>query len=140
VMAASVFIPNKAGMDYVLKQEYGTVGKFLKAGARSVVVAAKLQAGAKTGALKTSIHYTHERASYGQVVKIGSPLPYAAAHHEGTRPHVITGRNGGMLRFTSRNRVIYTRAVMHPGTRPNKYLSDNLGRIYTPRLVSGVFL
>jgi len=134
-----VFVANPVGMDYVLKQEYGMVGKFLKAGARKVVVAAKLQAGVKTGALKASIHFTQERASYGQVVRIGSPLNYAAIHHEGTRPHVITGRNGGMLRFTSRNRVVYTRQVMHPGTRPNKYLSDNLGLVFTPSLRGGAF-
>lgn len=134
-----VFVPNKVGMDFVLKNPYGTVGSFLRAGANKVTAAAKAHVGVNTGALQSSIKYTQERTSYGQRVVIGSSLGYALAHHEGTRPHRITAKSGGMLRFSKQGRVIYSRSVMHPGTKPNKYLSDNLPLVFTPSLNSGVF-
>jgi hypothetical protein len=121
-----VFVENKVGMDYVTKNPYGPVGRDLDRRARKVQAAAVLQAGFKTGALKSSISVTQSRELYGQSAKIGSSLSYALLHHEGSRPHLINGRNGGMLRFTSRGRVVYARQVMHPGTKPNKYLADNL--------------
>ena len=135
-----VYVPNKAGLDYTLKQEYGTLGKWMKAGARKVIAGAKAQVGKDTGALMNSITFTHSRSATGQKVQIGSSLGYALAHHEGTRPHRISGRKGGMLRFTSASRVVYTRAVMHPGTRPNKYLADNLTLFYTVSSARGIIM
>lgn len=120
------FVQNRAGMDWTLKNPDGTVGRHMKKISRKIVFAAKAQAGMRTGLLKFSIHGTQERTTTGQLVRIGSNLPYALVHHEGSRPHMIRGRNGGMVRFTQSSRVVYSRAVMHPGTRPNKYLADNL--------------
>jgi hypothetical protein len=62
------------------------------------------------------------------VVTVGSEDPIALLHHEGTRPHVIVPRNAAYLVFWSdrAGRVIYTKRVMHPGTKPNRYLTDNL--------------
>lgn len=134
-----IYVENKAGMDYLLKQEYGTLGKWMKGGARKVVAAAKGQVGKDTSALMNSIMIqSHTRSRTGQSIKIGSNLGYALAHHEGTRPHRISGRKGGMLRFTSQGRVVYTRAVMHPGTRANRYLADNLTLVYTATSVRGI--
>lgn len=61
-------------------------------------------------------------------VIVGSDSPIALLHHEGTRPHVIVPRNAQYLVFFSQRagRVIWARRVMHPGTKPNKYLTDNL--------------
>lgn len=134
------FEPNRAGMDYTLKNVSGTTGMFLRAGATRVVAAAKAQVGVRTGALQSSIKYHQERTSYGQMVKIGSSLPYALPHHEGTRPHRISGRDGGMLRFSSRGRIVYARSVMHPGTRPNKYLADNLALVFSPVYAGSAYL
>ena len=38
----------------------------------------------------------------------------------------ITPDTAEVLRFSSRGRIVYTRVVRHPGTKPNKYLADNL--------------
>lgn len=133
------FVPNRVGMDYTLKNPYGTTGSFLRAGANKVVIAAKAQIETRTGALQSSIMYTQERTSYGQMVKIGSSLPYALIHHQGTRPHAIAARDGEMLRFSSRGRIVYHRSVMHPGTRPNRYLADNLPLVFSPSLRAGAF-
>lgn len=114
-------------MDYLLKQPAGPVGRHLVAKATVIRAMARRQVGFSTGALYASISISnHERSITGQSIRIGSTVSYAYIHHEGSRPHMITGRDGGMLRFTRGSRVVYTRSVMHPGTRPNRYLSDNL--------------
>lgn len=113
-------------LDYYLNNPDGEVGRFLKKRGRLILALAKRQVGVKTGKLKQSINMSHYRASRGQELRIGSSLSYALMHHEGTRPHIITPREAGILRFSSGGRVIYTHKVDHPGTRPNRYLSDQL--------------
>lgn len=113
-------------LDVMLKQPQGEVGRWLRKRGTMIQSAAKAQAGIQTGALKASIKLIHERTVFGQMLTIGSSLSYALVHHEGSRPHVITPKNAKMLRFTSKGRVVYARTVLHPGTRPNKYLADNL--------------
>lgn len=125
-MAESVIIFRPRALDHLLNDPYGPVGRYLFARGRAIMAAAKAQVGVKTGRLKASIHMRQERAPYGQMIRIGSPLSYALMHHEGTRPHIITPNRAQVLRFTSGGRIIYTHAVKHPGTRPNRYLTDNL--------------
>lgn len=116
----------KKTLDFYLNDPFGPVGRDLHKRGRRVERAAKAQVGVATGRLKASIHMRQERSIGGQKVTIGSPLSYALAHHEGTKPHVITPDRAKVLRFSSGGRVIYTRAVRHPGTKPNRYLTDNL--------------
>jgi hypothetical protein len=117
----------KPAMDEMLKSPTGMVGRHLAERARRIVIAAKMQAGVKTGKLKASIHMRHLRGgAAGQYVMVGSNLHYALLHHEGTKPHIIVPNRASVLRFSSGGRVIYTHAVRHPGTRPNRYLTDNL--------------
>jgi len=47
---------------------------------------------------------------------------YAYVHHQGSRPHTITGD----LRFRSGGRITHARIVHHPGTRPNPFLKNAL--------------
>lgn len=65
------------------------------------------------------------------VVQIGSEDEIALWHHEGTQPHVIAPRNGTRLVFWSEeaNRLVFARWVHHPGTRPNRFLTDALAAI-----------
>jgi hypothetical protein len=116
----------KATLDFTLNSPYGPVGRHLYSRGRIIVAAAKAQVGVDTGRLKNSISMSQSRAPYGQSMTIGSPLSYALAHHEGTRPHIITPDRAQALRFTSGSRVVYSRLVRHPGTKPNKFLADNL--------------
>lgn len=113
-------------LDHVLNDPSGDVGKYLAKRGQLIVVAAKRQVGVDTGILKNSIHVRHTRDSNSQQLWIGSLVNHALIHHEGSRPHMIFGHNRGMMRFSSGGRQVYTRAVRHPGTRPNRYLSDNL--------------
>ena len=123
-MATVVF--RKAELDFLLNSPEGDVGKYLAKKGRLITAAAKAQVGVRTGALRSSIHMRHLRDSRGQYVKIGSNLDYALIHHQGTKPHVIRPDRAKVLRFVRGSRIIYTTSVMHPGTKANRYLSDNL--------------
>ena len=123
-MATVVF--RKAELDFLLNSPEGDVGKYLAKKGRLIMAAAKAQVGIRTGALRSSSHMRHLRDSRGQYVKIGSNLDYALLHHQGTKPHVIRPDRAKVLRFVRGSRIIYTTSVMHPGTKANRYLSDNL--------------
>ena len=63
-------------------------------------------------------------------VMVGSESPIAWLHHEGTKAHIIKPKNGKFLVFWVSDgggaRKIFARQVNHPGTKPNRYLTDNL--------------
>lgn len=124
---ANVFVWRKAEKNFLLNSPSGAVGRDLARRAFLVKNAAQAQVGVKTGALKASIRVWHERDPvYGQALRIGSRLNYAYMHHEGTKPHVILPVRAPSLVFTRRGRLIVTDRVNHPGTKPNRYLTDNL--------------
>lgn len=126
-MAQTTIVFRDPELDYLLKSTSGMVGKHIDRLGKLVEAAAKIQVGMKTGALKMSIHTRMSTGTRGPEVRIGSDLSYALLHHQGTKPHLIMPkRAGGMLRFSAGGRIIYTRKVMHPGTRPNHYLTDSL--------------
>lgn len=104
----------------------GLMSKYLRKRGRVIVGAAKRQVGVQTGALRQSIHMRQMRDGRGQYLWIGSENNHAYVHHQGTKPHLITPNEAKILRFTAGSRIIYTHSVMHPGTRANRYLSDQL--------------
>ena len=109
-----------------LKTPAGKLWKVLEHRGKIALVLAKSQVGKKTGALAISIKMSHKPVLRGQELKIGSDNKIAYLHHEGTKPHLITPKNAPQLVFMSRGRIIRTQLVRHPGTKPNKYLSDQL--------------
>jgi len=117
---------NEPALFHLLKDPAGDVGRHMFTRGVMITAAAKAKVGKKTGALAASIGISQEPTAIGQKMTIGSPLSYAYMHHEGTRPHIIRADSGGLLRFSARGRVVYSRAVAHPGTRPNRYLSSFL--------------
>ncbi|WP_329336070.1 hypothetical protein OG252_13050 [Streptomyces sp. NBC_01352] len=44
----------------------------------------------------------------------------------GTRPHPIRPIRARALRFTMGGRMVYAKAVMHPGNKPNNFLKEAL--------------
>lgn len=63
------------------------------------------------------------------VMLVGSEAPHALLHHEGSRPHEIVPRRKKALAFyadSGRGPFVITRRVWHPGTRPNRYLLDQI--------------
>jgi hypothetical protein len=49
---------------------------------------------------------------------------YAAAVHEGSRPHVIRARRADVLHFWSHGREVFRKSVFHPGTRARPFLRN----------------
>lgn len=123
----------QAALRRELQTPSGDLWKYLEVQGAKAVAAAKRQVGVRTGALRKSITMKHLANATGQYLWIGSKKDYAYIHHEGTRPHIITPSRATALRFTSGSRVVYTRVVKHPGTRPNRYLSNQL-RFFMMRL------
>jgi hypothetical protein len=121
---------HRGPFDRFFNQETGEVGRYLKVRGKLVESAAKRQVGVRTGALRASIHMRHSRDPRGQYVTVGSSLPYALMHHQGTRPHMIFPNGPHKLVFMSRGRLIFANAVAHPGTKANRYLSDNLRLVF----------
>jgi hypothetical protein len=127
---ASRVVFREPQMTNMLDNPSGDVGKYMANRGRLLVGMAKRQVGVKTGALRASINMTHSRTGRGQQIRIGSSLPYARLHHEGSPPHLIRPKNARMLRFYSRGQIVFTHMVRHPGTRPNRYLTDNMRRAF----------
>lgn len=44
----------------------------------------------------------------------------------GTAPHLIRPRRKSVLRFEVGGRVVYTKLVRHPGTKPNDFMAEAL--------------
>jgi hypothetical protein len=106
----------------------GEIGTYLSGRSRIMHAQSRIKAKSKggSGQLSASIYLRHLSNNSGQYITMGSSRPYALAVHEGTRPHEIHSQQGKKLRFTGRSgAVVYAKAVMHPGTRANRYL-------YTP--------
>jgi hypothetical protein len=121
-------------LDRVLNDPDGDVGKWLHRQGLKVVAGSKAKVGVRTGTLKDSIKIqSHERVSNGQKMMIGSTVNYAYVHHEGSKPVIITPKGGHrVLRFRVGARIIYGKRVIHPGTKPNRYLKNSL------KLIDGV--
>lgn len=115
----------ETAVDRLLNTEGGAVGRYLGIQGQKIKNVAKARAGGKTGALKASIHVT-KRGRYvaGQYLRVGSMLPYARLHHEGTKPRIIVPQKRRVLRFFVKGVVVFTNIVQYPGTRPNRYLTD----------------
>lgn len=100
------------------------VGYYLRRKGMEMVSAAKRKVGKNTGRLRQSISSNYKKRGTVGVLTITANMPYAKDHHEGTRRHVITPKRAQMLRFSAGSRIVYTRKVEHPGTRPNHFLTD----------------
>ena len=82
----------------------------------------------RPGTLRDSIVTRMVQQGANVVVEVGSEDEVALIHHEGTRPHTIVPRRAPRLVFWSARagKVVIARRVNHPGTRPNRYLTDSL--------------
>lgn len=123
------FHKDQAGWDHVLRAKDGVVGHYMEDKSVELVMLAKLQVGKKTLALMNSINYRLESGGDGLKSTVYSDNSVAFMHHEGTRPHDIQARPGKTMRFEHRGRIVYAKLVHHPGTKPNRYLTDNLRKV-----------
>lgn len=123
------FVLNKLAYEHLTESPNGDVGRFLRRKAIKLQGLAKRQVGVRSGTLRKSINYRVVNRGGGLVATVGSNNRIALMHHNGTRPHIIRPRRAQTLRFYSHGRIVYSKLVHHPGTRPNRYLTDNLSRV-----------
>ena len=118
------FVPDRRAIQSLLHGRDGMVAREIYKRALKVQAGAVRQAHKRTGRLARSIHtemtYRPITGAY-----VGTNVRYAMMHHEGTRAHPIVA-TGRMLTFTSNGKRVYARKVLHPGSVPNRYLTDNL--------------
>lgn len=123
------FVRNQAGWNDMTRNPSGLIGSYFKRKGEMLEQLAKQQVGKKTYMLQRSITNSMSHASTGFIVRVGSDNPIAHLHHEGTKAHTIRPKTAKTLRFNSHGKIVYAKVVHHPGTRPNKYLSDNLRKV-----------
>lgn len=123
------FVVNQVAYKELTESPTGMTGMWLRRRALRLQMLAQIQVGKKTGKLKNDIKYKVVRDSRGLIATVGANNKIALMHHNGTRPHIILPKRAQTLRFFSRGRIVYAKVVHHPGTKPNKYLTDNLSRV-----------
>lgn len=119
---------NEAELNKLLNTPSGAVGRHMRKIGLEIKAGAKALVGVRTGALKRAIYSKQGVRGRVQYVQVGADLPYARDHHEGTRPHRIGSDTGRIMRFNVGGKVVYARRVIHPGTRPRKYLTIPMSR------------
>jgi len=123
-VTSSKLVLNYPKLNAYLNTPAGDLWKWMDRRGDRVVKSAKRQVGVRTGRLRSSIHMRHGVYMRGQELWIGANISYGYMHHEGTRPHIIAPKNGGAL--VLRSGAVVRGAVRHPGTKANKFLTDNI--------------
>ena len=90
---------------------------------------AMMQAGMKTGQTRALMFSRVSGGAGGMVLTVGSNGEAALYHHQGTKSHLILPKYAKTLRFKVNGRIVYAKVVHHPGTRPNRYLTDNMRKV-----------
>lgn len=105
------------------------VGNDLRKRSETLRLYAVKQVGKKTGRLAASIRVHVRDGASGPSSTVGSNNKNALLHHNGTKPHIILPTHGKLLRFSIHGRIVWAHKVVNPGTKPNRYLLDNLRRV-----------
>lgn len=124
-----IFVPDPKGWYDAFQSPSGMTGQFIGGLGRNLASLARAQVGKRDYTLVRSIGYNVSAVNGEVEVEVGSGVRHARLHHDGTTAHMIRAKNASKLRFSQRGRVVYATAVMHPGTKPNRYLTDNLSKV-----------
>ena len=114
---------DEAALHRLLNSTTGPVGRHMRTIGLKIYAGATSMAGHRTGQLRRRMYVSQGTRGRYQYVEVGSKARHAYWLHEGTKPHRILPENGRLLRFNVGGRVVYARKVMHPGTRPNPFLT-----------------
>ena len=121
---------NQRELNLFLNAPGGHVDRDIQRRANRVARGARRQVGKDSGSLARSITVSRSVSATGPEYSVGTSHRLARIHHDGTRPHLVHAKRAQMLRLQSRGRVVYARTVFHPGTKPNRFLTDNLKLAY----------
>lgn len=131
---------HEAAYRHVFQSVDGPVGQDLERRCRSLEVYAMSHAGFDTGALVAAIDSVIFTSTGGDLEArvganpAGEEVGYAYFHHQGTKEHPIFPVRAKMLRFPDRRSgksgFVFRHSVQHPGTAPNPYLTQHLGKVF----------
>ena len=94
---------------------------------RRVVARAKMLAPVDTGYLRNSIRSTASVSGSHAFLDVKVGAKYGRFVHDGTKPHIIRAKTGGVLAFPGAGGVtVFAREVHHPGTRARPFLKQAL--------------
>lgn len=112
----------------ILRLPSGLVRPYIEKKVTEVANLARVQVGVKSGELRASI--SHRMGPVGGEVsgKVKASDWKALMHHEGTKPHKIPAKTK-VLTVPSGQTVLFRQHVNHPGTKPNRFLTDNLKKV-----------
>lgn len=121
----SYFIADKVAIQSLLRDEDEIVYRYIESLAKKVKRLAVIQVGVDTGKLRSSISYEMSNATRVKALIYASDNK-ALMHHEGTKPHMIEATNKKALKFNNGETIVFSKRVHHPGTKPNRFLTDSL--------------
>lgn len=98
---------------------------------RKIATQARADVPVRTGHLGRSIREDpqHFVGPFHVTGGVTAHAEYAAAVHEGSRPHVIRARRAKALSFVWHGQQVFFRKVNHPGTRARPFLRNAALRI-----------
>jgi hypothetical protein len=98
---------------------------------RKTATQAKVDVPVRTGHLGRSIREDPQvfTGPFRVTGGVTAHAKYAAAVHEGSRPHVIRARRAKALHFVWHGREVFFRKVNHPGTRARPFLRNAAVRV-----------
>jgi hypothetical protein len=108
-----------------VRQGGGPVLRDLDTRMTRVQIGARRQVGKRTGELARSTVKITSVDARGPFVRLGGGR-VSLIHHQGTPAHIIVPTRRRALRYLRSGMIVFSRRVRHPGTRPNRYLTDNL--------------
>lgn len=133
-MSGMTMVTDGAVLAEILRSPSGMVARHLSERATAVQARAKQLAPRRSGCLQDSIVKRFESGGGELAVRIVSDTSpcdpehksYSLMVHEGTAPHTITARPGGVLAFEIGGETIFATSVNHPGTKAVPFLRDAL--------------
>lgn len=98
---------------------------------RQIATQAKQDAPVRTGHLGRSIREDPQRmlGPFHVTGGVTAHAKYAAAVHQGSRPHLIRPRRAKALHFFVGGREVFTKLVRHPGSRARPFLLNAAARV-----------
>lgn len=93
---------------------------------RQIATQAKVNVPVKTGHLGRSIREDPQKfvGPFHVTGGVTAHARYAAAVHEGSRPHLIRPRRAKALHFFVGGREVFTKLVRHPGSKGRPFLMN----------------
>jgi hypothetical protein len=119
----------QADLQRQLTGDQGMVTRYVLRRTQAIRNRAVLYCPVDTGNLRSSIVSAVRSDGMVVVGTVGTPVDYAVAVHEGTRPHVIRPRRARVLAWGPPGARVFATFARHPGTRGRPFLRRALEEV-----------